>query len=154
MDHCDFCKNRPYHPEDFILETDFWTILLGWNQQYVGKCLVVLNRHCGDLAKLTKEEWGELLSLIERLEASLRKTFPVDLFNWSCLMNGAFQGKWKEAEPHVHWHITPRYHKKIIFENEVFEDKVFGHHYNDDRTDRTLHPETRKRLMEKIKKNL
>src|SRR3990170_4537805 len=63
----------------------------------------------------------------EYLESSFKKTFDARLFNWSCLMNNAF--KEKPANPHVHWHLRPRYEKEVKFAGITFIDPEFGHHY-------------------------
>jgi diadenosine tetraphosphate (Ap4A) HIT family hydrolase len=84
---CFFCENQ----DDIITETDYWKVFISPNQTYLGRCFVVLKRHCGDLAELEKEEWEEYAGLVKRLEAALRKSFGATMFNWTCLMNDAYK---------------------------------------------------------------
>ncbi len=113
--------------------------------------MVILKRHSGDLAKLKKEEWEEFIELVKKLESALRKSFDASMFNWTCLMNGAYQEK--NPKPHVHWHFRPRYGHKVEIANLVFEDLEFGHHY--DRTKkREISEKVRNIIISKIKENL
>ena len=31
--------------------------------------------------------------------------------------------------PHVHWHVRPRYSKPLTINGNTYMDKSFGHHY-------------------------
>jgi len=114
--------------KNLVFETKYWKILLADNQNYLGRCFIILKRECGDLAKVKKEELLEFLEVVKKMERALRKAFNASLFNWGCLMNHAFQEK--KPKPQVHWHLVPRYRKKVNFEGIVFEDLEFGFHYN------------------------
>ncbi len=102
------------------------------DQGYLGRCYVTLKDHKTDMAELTNDEWLEFAGVVKRLEAGMREAFGATLFNWSCLMNNAFQVS--PALPHVHWHVRPRYEKAVIFEGEEFTDPLFGHHYDPGQT--------------------
>jgi diadenosine tetraphosphate (Ap4A) HIT family hydrolase len=122
-DICNFIKtdNNP------VLETKYWIVLLAEDQAYFGRCYVTLKRHCGDLVDLNDQEWSDLHKLIHKLESSVKNAFGATLFNWTCLMNMAYQNK--PYDPHVHWHFRPRYDHPVNFGGLVFEDPEFGHHY-------------------------
>ncbi|OGY79764.1 MAG: hypothetical protein A3B74_01835 [Candidatus Kerfeldbacteria bacterium RIFCSPHIGHO2_02_FULL_42_14] len=146
---CLFCQ-KP-NPIDFVHQTKYWNVFLAWDQTYLGRCIVALKRHCGDLAELKKEEYDEFIELVKRLESALRKSFDATMFNWTCLMNDAYQEK--NPEPHVHWHFRPRYNHKVEIAGLVFEDLEFGHHY--DRTKkREISEVAKKTIVSKIKENL
>ncbi len=125
--------------------------MLADNQSHLGYCIVILNRHCGDLAGLTDKELRDFLVVVRQLEVALRKAFGATMFNWSCLMNNAYQKD--PAEPHVHWHCRPRYHKAVRFAGTVFVDPLFGHHY-DPQQKRAVSSVVRRRIIEKIQKSL
>ncbi|HEY9585516.1 MAG TPA: HIT family protein [Candidatus Paceibacterota bacterium] len=111
-----------------VFETEYWRVGLAEEQTYLGYCVVALKRQgCGDLAELTREEILDFLDLVRKFEKALRETFHVTMFNWSCLMNNAYQ--LTPAKPHVHWHVKPRYDHKVELMGEVFQDPNFGHHY-------------------------
>jgi len=73
------------------------------------------------------------------------------MFNWTCLMNGAYKNN--PPDPHVHWHARPRYSKPVVFEGIEFEDKEFGHHYAR-HTDREVSTEIFKKIINEIQNNL
>lgn len=123
---CEVCEFLPNN--DPIFETDKWAVSLAPDQGYLGRCFVTLKDHKGDMSDLTDEEWREFIDIVKKLEARLRKAFGATLFNWSCLMNNAFQVT--PARPHVHWHVRPRYELPVNFEGEEFVDPLFGHHYD------------------------
>lgn len=148
---CDICKFAK-EAKNPVLETKYWIVLLASDQAYLGRCYVSLKRHCGDLAELKEVEWKDLLSVISKLEESIKKTFGADLFNWTCLMNVAYQND--PPNPHIHWHFRPRYSHSINFGDITFEDPEFGHHYARE-PERSLEvsKEIQQRIIEKIKKS-
>lgn len=146
---CFLCK-KPNQTE-LIHQAEYWNILLAWDQTYLGRCIVILRRHCEDLAELKKEEWDEFTDLVQKLESALRKSFNATMFNWTCLMNGAYQDK--NPGPHVHWHFRPRYHHKVKFGGLVFEDLEFGHHYGRG-TNRKISEVIKKKVVSKIRQKL
>lgn len=84
------------------------------DQTYLGRSVVTLKRRdCGDLAKLTEDEILDFLDLVGKLENAFRKAFNATMFNWTCLMNLAYQNT--PPDPHVHWHFRPRYDHKVSF---------------------------------------
>jgi len=124
--NCDFLGKG-----DIIYNSRLWQIALAPEQSYLGRCYVTLKRHTGDLADLSSDEILDFKELAENLENALKKSFNATMFNWSCLMNDAYQKK--KPEPHVHWHFRPRYKEKVSFAGRIFEDSEFGHHYSRDR---------------------
>jgi diadenosine tetraphosphate (Ap4A) HIT family hydrolase len=127
----------------FIFETDYWTIRLIPNQLYLGYCVVVLKRPCGDMAELTPDEVADFFVIAKKMEAAARQAFDATMFNWSCLMNLAYRNN--PPDPQVHWHFRPRYNHPVKFADEIFTDPNFGSHYTLD-----LHevgPEMWKRII-------
>jgi len=123
---CDIC---PYlnNSKDVIFQTKYWQVNLGHNQGYLGYSVAMLKRHCPNLSELTTEEWLDFSQLVKKTENLFIKTFGASLLNWSCLMNGAYESK--PANPHVHWHIYPRYERDVRFAEITFTDPEFGDHY-------------------------
>lgn len=142
------------HPDGdtyLILETTHWKTFLMSDQTYLGRSVVVLKReNCGDLADLTKEEMLDFLELVGKLENAFRKAFSATMFNWTCLMNLAYQNV--PPDPHVHWHFRPRYDHKVTFSGLDFIDPNFGQHY-DRATDRDVGV-VRKQIVEEVKKHV
>jgi len=137
--------------KDYIFESEFWRIYLNEEQSFLGRCVVVAKRHTISLPELTTQEWYDLKEVIKKLEASTTKAFGARMHNWSCLMNDAYQEN--SPNPHVHWHLRPRYDKTIDFSGKVFDDPDFGHHYSRDRREKADEA-TRQEIITAIKQNL
>ena len=111
-----------------ILETNLWKVILLPDQAYLGRSVVVLKRDCGNLSSLTTEEWADLQKVIIKLEKAFKETFKPTMFNWACLMNGAYQES--PPKPQVHFHFIPRYRNKVEFAGIMFEDLEFANPYS------------------------
>ena len=136
--------------EQPVLETEFWQANLGFNQYNLGRCYVNLKRNCSSLSELTEKEMLDLLIVIKKLETSIKKAFNATMFNWTYLMNNSY--KLKFPNPHVHFHLIPRYKEKVEFEKVIFEDKEFASNYaREGRLE--LSEETRQKIIEKIQEN-
>jgi diadenosine tetraphosphate (Ap4A) HIT family hydrolase len=143
---CVFCQGLD--STALVNQTKHWSVFLSYDQTYLGRCIIVLNRHCEDLAELKPEEWKEFSDLVKKLEFVLRKTFNATMFNWTCLMNDSY--KEKSPKPHAHWHFIPRYNHKVKVAGLVFEDMEFGHHY-DKNKERKISEDVKKIIVSKIK---
>lgn len=147
---CEYCE-KSSKDNNFIYETKYWIIFLAKDQSYLGRCVVVLKRHCGDLAELKDEEWLDFKEIVKKLELALKKSFNATMFNWTCLMNNAYQNK--QPNPHVHWHFRPRYNHKVKFEGTTFEDPDFGHHYDRARK-QNVSNDIKRKIIEKIRQSI
>ena len=126
---CDICAWIPEPPNfTFVHETALWRVVLPLNQCLLGRCVVSLKRHCGDLADLTPEELLDWLKVVNTVEMALRAAFGATMFNWSCYMNFAYREA--SPEPHVHWWAVPRYNHAVTLDGWTFEDPDFGSPYS------------------------
>ncbi len=126
---CPICSWSQDDPQYLcVYEVAHWRVCLAPNQTLLGRCVVSLKRHAGDLAEMSADEMVELLSVIVRLEAALRSAFGATMFNWSCYMNLAYREQ--APNPHVHWWAVPRYSHPVPFEGLVFDDPDFGNPYD------------------------
>jgi len=137
--------------DDVLLyETDFWKVILIPNQAYLGRCIISLNRDCGEMSELTSEEWTDFHeNIVQNLEFAFREEFNATMFNWTCLMNNAFKSH--NPEPHVHWHFRPRYRENITVGGKTFRDSEFAHHYTKERT-RVVSKDVLEKIARKVKK--
>lgn len=142
-DQCEICNIQ----NDIYLQSAHWRVVLARKQAYLGRSIVILKRHCEDLAELTADEWNDLHCIIQKTEDVLRKNFNVTVFNWACFMNHAFQKK--PYNPHVHWHVWPRYDHTVSIAGQTFSDEAFGYHYNDQHK-----PETEKEIKKEILRHI
>ena len=125
MSRCEWCE---YKESEWLLHKSlYWSVYLSDIQDYVGRCILVLNRHCESLSELDASEWLELKDIINRLEYIYKEVLGAELCNWSCLMNNFY----KEAEPnpHLHLHVRPRYKNPITINDHLYGDAEFAHHY-------------------------
>ena len=134
-----------------IIKTKLWTVKLSPDQAYLGRCIIILNRDCGNLSDLTNEELLNFHEIVKKLENGLKKTFNATMFNWTCLMNNSYKND--NPNPHVHWHFRPRYNHPVEFANEVFEDIEFAHHYSKERK-RIVSKEILSKISVKIIENI
>lgn len=99
--------------EDEVYTAEFWRVIVNYNQNKLGKVMVVLRRHDEDICNLTDEEVLELWAVLGRLKSALVSLFQADHFNYSFLMN---------LDAHVHLHVIPRYCSARSFAGIEFED--------------------------------
>ena len=85
---------------DFIAELPTCYVILGDAQFYRGYCVMLAKRHVTELFRMSSQESRALFEEMRLTsEAIAAVTNPWKL-NYECLGN---------SEPHVHWHIFPRY---------------------------------------------
>jgi diadenosine tetraphosphate (Ap4A) HIT family hydrolase len=102
-------------------------------QDNVGSCLVTAKRHVNQVTDLNQKELLDFQAVMKQLEYALKATFKIDLLNYLCLMNNAYQKNNPEPRfkngkpnPHVHWHIITRYEHPIDVCGYRFKDPNFG----------------------------
>ncbi len=127
MDNCEWCNLSEEDKRFQVFESTFWSVFLSDEQDYIGRCILVLKRHCGSMIELTDDEWEDLRNLICKVETSLKTVLGATLCNWSCLMNNFY--KKPEPDPHLHIHVRPRYDKPVMLNGNTYTDSEFGHHY-------------------------
>ena len=136
---------------DLIFETKNWQVFLTPDQTYIGRGYVSLKREAGSLSELTQEEVIDFFELVKKFESALKQVFDATMFNWTCLMNNAY--KEKPYNPHVHFHVRPRYDKEVEFAGEIFADPNFAEHYKRGIMNK-VSDEVRKQIIDKIKDNI
>ena len=126
---CPICAWSPDNPDYLLVyETSFWRVVLAPNQSLIGRCVIHLKRHCGDLAETTSTEILDWLNIVKIMETALRKAFDATMFNWSCYMNLSYRENL--PDPHIHWWIVPRYNHIVKIDKLIFEDPRFGSPYD------------------------
>lgn len=126
---CPICSWTPEIPEyPLVYQTRFWRVVLAPNQCLVGRCILHLKRHCGDIAEIRPDELMEWLEVVRNMEDALRRAFDATMFNWSCYMNHAYRES--PPNPHLHWCVVPRYDHPVSTGGLTFEDSRFGSPYD------------------------
>ena len=118
MNMCEWCA---YKENEWLLYKSLhWSVYLADVQDYAGRCILVLNRHCGSLSELNISEWIELKTIIDRLEFVYKEVLGAELSNWSCLLNNFY--KETTPNPHLHLHVRPRYKNAVVINDHSYED--------------------------------
>ena len=127
MGNCDWCNLSEEDKQFQVYESKSWSVFLSDEQDYIGRCILVLKRHCSSMSDLTGDEWEELRNLVCKVEECLKTVLGAALCNWRCLMNHFY----KEAvpDPHLHIHVRPRHDKPVVINGRAYTDSEFGHHY-------------------------
>ena len=125
---CSWCNLTESEKKYLLVDSRYWNVFLADKQDYIGRCILVLKRHCESLAQLNGEEWVELKSLAEKLEAVITKSLGANMFNWSCLMNDFYKSE--TPNPHLHIHVRPRYNAPITINGKTYNDEEYAHHYD------------------------
>ena len=149
--NCTWCNILEEEKKYLIVQSQYWSVYLADKQDYIGRCILVLNRHCESLSKLDEEEWAELKVLIERLENAITSSLGANMFNWSCLMNDFYKSE--TPNPHIHIHVRPRYNTPVIINGKEYFDEEFAHHYDNYKQNK-LAEEEKKTVYNLIKEAL
>jgi len=131
-----------------VYETKFWRVVLAPNQCLLGRCIIHLKRHCGDLAEISPDELMDWLNVVRMMETALRGEFEATMFNWSCYMNLSYRDN--PPDPHVHWWVVPRYSQPVRLGALTFEDSRFGSPY-DHGMSREVSGEVRQQIVEQLR---
>jgi diadenosine tetraphosphate (Ap4A) HIT family hydrolase len=101
---CGICsiieKSRAGTFPDWVAELSRSWLTLGDAQFYRGYCVLLAKRHVTELHAMPRSEAHELLDEILAVGRTLADVLKPLKLNYECLGN---------REPHVHWHIFPRY---------------------------------------------
>ncbi|TAN32627.1 HIT family protein [Patescibacteria group bacterium] len=93
---------------NLIKEYQHWKLLIkNRGPRTLGNSVAVLKRHILRFSDITDEEMLDFAKLVRETENALKKSFNYDKIHWLMYMT---------KDPHVHFHIFPRYN----------EDKNFG----------------------------
>lgn len=128
-----------------IKKYKFWKVALRNEQNYLGWCYVILNRHVEDLMDISKEEQSELFEITKKLRNILQKSFQPDSFNYASLGN---------VTSHVHLQVIPRYSKSVEFRDLKFTDKNWGRNYSPYDKNFDIPKEEKLLIKEEIQKGL
>lgn len=102
------------HPETTIKIFKHWVLMIRLKQTTIGSLVVVARSEETNLGKLSEDEWRDFSIVTHELENMLRIAFGAEKFNYFALMM---------KDPHVHFHIIPRYSKPVIFDGKEYLDK-------------------------------
>jgi diadenosine tetraphosphate (Ap4A) HIT family hydrolase len=85
---------------DTIAELPRSWLILGDAQYYRGYCVLFAKRHVTEMHLMPRGEAHELIDELMAVGKTLERVVKPLKLNYECLGN---------QEPHVHWHVFPRY---------------------------------------------
>jgi diadenosine tetraphosphate (Ap4A) HIT family hydrolase len=100
-------------PETRIDETERWAVCLRRKQATLGAVVLVCKEPARAFSQVSREAFGELPEVVERLERGLARAFRFDRLNYLMLMM---------VDPEVHFHVVPRYAEAPTFAGHRFPD--------------------------------
>jgi diadenosine tetraphosphate (Ap4A) HIT family hydrolase len=103
-----------------LAESQHWRLTLNRNQNFLGKCMLVLRRHMEPVPELTLDEWTDLHAELGRTYSALVAAFQPDHFNYDFMQN---------QDRHVHFHVVTRYASPRRFAGIEFGDPDYPGHY-------------------------
>ncbi len=151
MNNCDVCpflEKEDENSPNVLFRTDYWSVVLDENQEYLGKAFVTLRRHASSIPDLSDAEWSDLKLVMSEYEKAIKSAFSADVINWQCLMNNAVAA---HQPTHVHWHAHPRYLGGATFAGEDFPDPKWPRRI--EKTPKIVDKKTFSAIVTKIREN-
>jgi ATP adenylyltransferase len=90
-----------------------------------GHCMVLPDRHVGDLSEMSPEEISAVMSLVNDLIAAIRTTMHPDGFNVGCNI-GKVSGA--GIAEHFHMHVVPRWSGDTNFMPVLGDTHIISEH--------------------------
>ena len=101
------------HPATLIREWEHWVMLLRPAQVTLGSVVVAAKSDVGAFADLPAAAFAELAVVVPAVENAVKSISDYARINWMMLMM---------VDPHVHFHVLPRYDGAREWEGVSFPD--------------------------------
>src|SRR5262245_34145083 len=101
------------YPATLVRDYEHWVVLLRPAQWTLGSLVLAAKSDATALGSLPREAHAELATITAEIEATLAKEIGYQRINYLMLMM---------VDPHVHFHIFPRYEGSRTYEGTVIED--------------------------------
>lgn len=102
MTKCAFCEILRNGPAEktFVWQMQAGTVYVNRDQNFKGRCLLMLNDHVEDVTEVSPEKFASFANEALAVANSLKRAFRPDSMNIAILGHHI---------RHLHWHIIPRY---------------------------------------------
>lgn len=101
------------YPDLLVQDYDHWCVTLRRHQVTLGSLVLIAKSDAVAWSDLPKDAFGELHTVTSAIERSLRAAFAYDKINYLMFMM---------VDPNVHFHVLPRYDRRISFDGMDFDD--------------------------------
>jgi diadenosine tetraphosphate (Ap4A) HIT family hydrolase len=102
------------YPSTLVHEGKGWCVLLRPAQVTLGSLVLVCKEEATAFSAISPGAFAELGGMIKGIETALQSFNPYDRINYLMLMM---------VDPHVHFHVIPRYAAPQHFEGLAFPDQ-------------------------------
>ncbi len=101
------------YPKSVIKSYQYWSVLLRPQQVTIGSLILASHSDAHAFGGLESSAMTELSTITKEIESVLTRCFRYDKLNYLMLMM---------VDPHVHFHVIPRYQNACRFESLQAED--------------------------------
>ncbi len=109
------------YPTSLVKEYGGWVVLLREKQVTLGSLVLAAKDEVLSIADLSADAAAELPTVAREIETLLRVKFGAEKINYLALMM---------VDPHLHFHVIPRYSKNLQFNGSEFIDHGWPKHPN------------------------
>jgi diadenosine tetraphosphate (Ap4A) HIT family hydrolase len=102
------------YPGTLVRDYEHWSVLLRPAQVTLGALVLAARSDVQSLAALPREAFAELARVTRDIDDAFRQFPPAEKINYLMLMM---------IDPHVHFHVLPRYSTSRQFDGVAFEDR-------------------------------
>lgn len=104
------------YPDTLIEEYEHWVVLLRQRQTTMGALVLACKEEATSFPDVSAAAFAELKTVVNELETTVRRTLGCEKFNYLMLMM---------VDPHVHFHVLPRYSKSHTVAGVEFQDPAW-----------------------------
>lgn len=101
------------YPDSLVADYAHWAVLLRPAQATLGALVLAARGPATAFSGLSDAAFAELAVAVRAAEAALRQAFSYEKINYLMLMM---------VDPHVHFHVLPRYSQPRLFGGATFLD--------------------------------
>jgi len=101
------------YPATLVADYERWVVLLRPQQATLGALVLACREPVTAFSAISREAFGELAGVVADIEGALARAFAFNKINYLMLMM---------VDPHVHFHVLPRYDRERAFAGLRFVD--------------------------------
>lgn len=101
------------YPDNEVFDYKHWTVLLRPEQVTLSSLILGYKGEQTAFSHVEQAAMSELYTVVNNIETTLSAEFSYDKINYMMLMM---------VDPHVHFHVIPRYCETVEFDGVNFED--------------------------------
>ena len=102
------------YPNTCIKSFQHWVVVLRPQQVTLGSMVLICQEEAHAFSQISQEAFAEFSLVIREIETVVSQTFSYDKINYLMLMM---------VDPHVHFHVIPRYKHERRFSHQQFFDQ-------------------------------